>query len=126
MTRETQLGFQPPSLGEEEIEAVAETLRSGWLTTGPRAALLEEPGPPYLSDFDVHAWDWLWAVHVKLRRPGQEWLVYVELVKFVETMLLTGFGVLARDPWRGVLRLEERLPPGERAEAFQATVSANC
>jgi dTDP-4-amino-4,6-dideoxygalactose transaminase len=49
MTRETQLGFQPPSLGEEEIEAVAETLRSGWLTTGPRAALLEERMAAYLD-----------------------------------------------------------------------------
>ena len=33
--------FQPPAIGEEEIAAVAETLRSGWLTTGPRAAELE-------------------------------------------------------------------------------------
>ena len=49
MTRETQLGFQPPSIGEEEIEAVAETLRSGWLTTGPRAALLEERMAEYLE-----------------------------------------------------------------------------
>ena len=49
MTRETQLGFQPPSLGEEEIDAVAETLRSGWLTTGPRAALLEERMAEYLE-----------------------------------------------------------------------------
>jgi dTDP-4-amino-4,6-dideoxygalactose transaminase len=49
MTREQQLGFQPPSLGEEEIEAVAETLRSGWLTTGPRAALLEERMAAYLE-----------------------------------------------------------------------------
>src|SRR4029078_623257 len=31
-----------PAIGEEEIAAVVETLRSGWLTTGPRAALLEE------------------------------------------------------------------------------------
>ncbi len=49
MTRETPLGFQPPSIGEEEIEAVAETLRSGWLTTGPRAALLEERMAEYLE-----------------------------------------------------------------------------
>src|SRR5262245_16475093 len=35
------LGFQPPAIGDEEVEAVAETLRSGWLTTGPRAAELE-------------------------------------------------------------------------------------
>ncbi len=49
MTREEPLGFQPPAVGEEEIEAVAETLRSGWLTTGPRAALLEERMAAYLE-----------------------------------------------------------------------------
>jgi dTDP-4-amino-4,6-dideoxygalactose transaminase len=47
--RETQLGFQPPAIGEEEIEAVADALRSGWLTTGPRAALLEERMAEYLE-----------------------------------------------------------------------------
>jgi dTDP-4-amino-4,6-dideoxygalactose transaminase len=36
------LGFQPPAIGDEEIAAVTETLRSGWLTSGPSAALLEE------------------------------------------------------------------------------------
>jgi dTDP-4-amino-4,6-dideoxygalactose transaminase len=39
--RETFLSFQPPAIGEEELAAVAETLRSGWLTTGPNAAELE-------------------------------------------------------------------------------------
>jgi dTDP-4-amino-4,6-dideoxygalactose transaminase len=43
------LGFQPPAVGEEEIEAVAETIRSGWLTTGPRAAELEERLVDYLE-----------------------------------------------------------------------------
>jgi dTDP-4-amino-4,6-dideoxygalactose transaminase len=47
--RDIQLGFQPPEVGEEEIEAVAETLRSGWLTTGPRATLLEERCAAYLE-----------------------------------------------------------------------------
>jgi dTDP-4-amino-4,6-dideoxygalactose transaminase len=47
--RSTPLGFQPPALGEEEVQAVAETLRSGWLTTGPRAALLEERMAEYLE-----------------------------------------------------------------------------
>ena len=47
--RETHLGFQPPAIGEEEIAAVAETLRSGWLTTGPKAALLEERMADYLE-----------------------------------------------------------------------------
>ena len=36
--RETFLGFSPPAVGEEEIAEVAETLRSGWITTGPRVA----------------------------------------------------------------------------------------
>jgi dTDP-4-amino-4,6-dideoxygalactose transaminase len=40
--RGTRLEFQPPALGEEEIAAVAETLRSGWLGAGPKGALLEE------------------------------------------------------------------------------------
>jgi dTDP-4-amino-4,6-dideoxygalactose transaminase len=47
--RTTQLGFQPPAIGEEEIEAVADALRSGWLTTGPRAGLLEERMAQYLE-----------------------------------------------------------------------------
>jgi dTDP-4-amino-4,6-dideoxygalactose transaminase len=49
VTRETPLGFQPPAVGEEEIAAVADALRSGWLTTGPRAALLEERMAEYLE-----------------------------------------------------------------------------
>src|SRR6476646_10380688 len=34
--------FHRPSIGEEEIQEVVETLRSGWLTTGPRAARFEK------------------------------------------------------------------------------------
>ncbi len=47
--RATPLGFQPPAVGEEEIEAVTEALRSGWLTTGPRAAELERRFAEYLG-----------------------------------------------------------------------------
>jgi dTDP-4-amino-4,6-dideoxygalactose transaminase len=43
------LGFQPPAVGEEEVAAVSETLRSGWLTTGPRAAELERRMSEYLE-----------------------------------------------------------------------------
>lgn len=33
--------FSPPDIGEEEINAVSETLRSGWITTGPRTKKFE-------------------------------------------------------------------------------------
>jgi dTDP-4-amino-4,6-dideoxygalactose transaminase len=47
--RPTLLGFQPPAIGDEEIAAVTETLRSGWLTSGPRAAELEQRMAEYLE-----------------------------------------------------------------------------
>jgi dTDP-4-amino-4,6-dideoxygalactose transaminase len=47
--RETMLGFQPPAIGDEEVAAVTETLRSGWLTSGPRAAELERRMATYLE-----------------------------------------------------------------------------
>src|SRR3989449_1589108 len=47
--RARPLSFQPPAVGEEEIAAVAETLRSGWLTTGPRSAELEARMREYLE-----------------------------------------------------------------------------
>jgi dTDP-4-amino-4,6-dideoxygalactose transaminase len=53
--RETMLSFQPPAVGEEEIAAVAETLRSGWLTTGPSAAELERRMADYLEAAHVLA-----------------------------------------------------------------------
>jgi dTDP-4-amino-4,6-dideoxygalactose transaminase len=43
------LSFQPPAITDAEIEAVAETLRSGWLTTGPRTAELEARMRDYLE-----------------------------------------------------------------------------
>jgi dTDP-4-amino-4,6-dideoxygalactose transaminase len=42
MNRQNFLPFAQPDIGEEEIEAVIETLRSGWLTTGPRVRQFEE------------------------------------------------------------------------------------
>jgi dTDP-4-amino-4,6-dideoxygalactose transaminase len=53
--RDSFLSFQPPALDEREIEAVAETLRSGWLTTGPRTAELEARMRDYLQATHVLA-----------------------------------------------------------------------
>ena len=36
------LPFAPPLIGDEEIDEVVQTMRGGWLTTGPRAQKFEE------------------------------------------------------------------------------------
>lgn len=40
--REEFLPFSPPWIGQEEIDEVADTLRSGWLSTGPKTRLFEQ------------------------------------------------------------------------------------
>ena len=34
--------FSPPDITEEEINEVVDTLRSGWITTGPKTKKFEE------------------------------------------------------------------------------------
>ena len=40
--KQHNIPFFLPAIGEEEIQAVVETLRSGWLTTGPRTKQFEQ------------------------------------------------------------------------------------
>ena len=47
--RQTVLGFQPPAIGDEEVEAVVETLRSGWIASGSRAEELERRFAEYVG-----------------------------------------------------------------------------
>ncbi|WP_312720556.1 DegT/DnrJ/EryC1/StrS family aminotransferase [Mobilicoccus sp.] len=42
--------FAAPDIGEAEIEAVVEAMRSGWLTTGPRAAAFEAEFAAFVDD----------------------------------------------------------------------------
>ena len=37
-----KISFSPPDITEAEINEVAEALRSGWITTGPRTKQLEK------------------------------------------------------------------------------------
>ncbi len=41
--------FSPPDISEAEIQEVAEALRSGWITTGPRTKLLEKRIAEYVG-----------------------------------------------------------------------------
>lgn len=43
------IGFSPPDITEEEIGEVAEALRSGWITTGPRTKKLESQIAEYIG-----------------------------------------------------------------------------
>lgn len=43
------LTFAPPSIGDEEIAEVVDTLRSGWITTGPKTARFEQEFARYLG-----------------------------------------------------------------------------
>lgn len=44
------LPFALPEIGEEEIAEVADSLRSGWITTGPKAKKLEQDFTSFLGD----------------------------------------------------------------------------
>lgn len=44
-----KISFSPPDITEEEIEAVADVLRSGWITSGPKLAEFEEGIQNYLK-----------------------------------------------------------------------------
>lgn len=46
--------FSRPAVGEEEIAEVVDTLRSGWITTGPKARAFETSFADYIGD-DVEA-----------------------------------------------------------------------
>lgn len=41
--------FSPPDISEKEIQEVADTLRSGWITTGPRVKKLEKEIAEYVG-----------------------------------------------------------------------------
>jgi len=49
------LPFALPEIGEEEIAEVVDTLRSGWVTTGPKARKFEEAFVAYLGDASLQA-----------------------------------------------------------------------
>ena len=51
-TRAVRTEFLPlsrPTIGEEEIQEVVDTLRSGWITTGPKVELFEKRFKDYLG-----------------------------------------------------------------------------
>ena len=49
------LPFALPDIGDEEIAEVVDTLKSGWLTTGPKAHRFEQDFSAFLGDAGLHS-----------------------------------------------------------------------
>ena len=49
------LPFALPDIGEDEINEVVDTLKSGWLTTGPKAKRFEDDFTTFLGDPALHS-----------------------------------------------------------------------
>lgn len=55
MSHESFLPFALPEIGEDEIAEVVDTLRSGWVTTGPKAKRFESDFVSFLGDNSLEA-----------------------------------------------------------------------
>jgi dTDP-4-amino-4,6-dideoxygalactose transaminase len=126
--RETMLGFQPPAIGDEEIAAVAETLRSGWLTTGPRAAELERRMAQYLEAEHVLALaSGTAALHLSLVAlgvgPGDEVITTtITWPATVNVILHSGATPVFVDVLEGDLNIDPRLVAEAVTERTKAIV----
>ena len=49
MKIQKNIPFSPPDISETEIQEVAEALRSGWITTGPRTKEFEKKIAEYVG-----------------------------------------------------------------------------
>jgi UDP-4-amino-4-deoxy-L-arabinose-oxoglutarate aminotransferase len=93
--RQTFLPFTRPSITEAEIREVSETLRSGWITSGPRVAAFEKEFSRYVSaPFGVAVTSGTAGFHILLQAlgigPGDEvitpsltWPSPVNMMEFV-------------------------------------------
>ena len=71
MSHHPSIPFHLPSIGDEEAQEVAATLRSGWLTTGPRTAQFENEFRAYVNSAHALALNSCTAgLHVALAALG--------------------------------------------------------
>lgn len=69
--RDKYLIFGQPLIGEEEIDAVVETLRSGWISTGAKSVLFAKNFREYVkNDFSVATNSCTSALHLSLAACG--------------------------------------------------------
>src|SRR5882724_7265359 len=74
------LPYSAPTIGEEEIAEVADSLRSGWISTGPKVKKFEEAFASYTgAEHAIAVNSWTGGYHMVLRAlgigPGDEVIV---------------------------------------------------
>ena len=126
----TSVPFFRPDIGEREVEEVVATLRSGWLTTGPRVRLFETAfGEAVHAPHRVAVNSCTAALHLAVEalglRPGQAVLVptmtfaaTAEIIRYAGAVPVlvdcdpTDMNIDLIDAARKVEQLELRRPPG--------------
>jgi dTDP-4-amino-4,6-dideoxygalactose transaminase len=69
--RDTFLPFSPPSIGDQEINEVVDTLREGWITTGPKVKRFEDEFAAFVGSRSALALNsGTAAIHVALATLG--------------------------------------------------------
>lgn len=66
-----KIPFHKPFIDDNEIQEVVDTLKNGWLTTGPKTKLFEEKFREYVgAEYGLAANSWTAAAHLALEAMG--------------------------------------------------------
>lgn len=124
--RATFLPFSTPSLGDDEINEVVDSLRSGWITTGPKVKRFEEAFRDYVgAPFAVPLSSATAGLHLTLLalRIGQGDEIITTPMTFASTVsmiILAGATPVLADIEQGTLNIDvskvaEKITPRTRA-----------
>lgn len=124
--RETFLPFSTPSLGDEEINEVVDSLRSGWITTGPKVKRFEDAFKAYVgAPFAVPLSSATAGLHLTLLalkiKEGDEIITTpMTFASTVSMIILAGGTPVLADIEPGTLNIDvakvaEKITPATRA-----------
>jgi len=124
--RETFLPFSTPTLGDEEINEVVDSLRSGWITTGPKVKRFEDAFKAYVgAPFAVPLSSATAGLHLTLLalkiKEGDEIITTpMTFASTVSMIILAGGTPVLADIEPGTLNIDvakvaEKITPATRA-----------
>jgi len=124
--RETFLPFSTPSLGDEEINEVVDSLRSGWITTGPKVKRFEDAfkeyvGAPYAVPLSsATAGLHLTLLALKIKEGDEIITTPMTFASTVSMIILAGGTPVLADIEPGTLNIDvakvaEKITPATRA-----------